>query len=138
MRAMVFGHYGEGSSDVHALIQALAETQASASWRLLGARSQQEALSYFTSAIRRMVGVTVLREMARHRLRRFSQIGVPRGRVQDWARRERRGAGGAGLLGDVQDAIVLRDHSLQAHHFYAYQVHAAHPGRMDGLSGVDA
>ncbi len=69
--------------------------------------------------------------MARHRLRRFSQIGVPRGRVQDWARRERRGAGGDGLLGDVQDAIVLRDHSLQAHHFYAYQVHASHPGRMD-------
>ena len=105
--------------------------RASASWRLLGARSQQEALSYFTAATRRVVGVRVLRERARHRLRRLSQVGVPRGRVEEWARRERQGFGSGGLMGGVLDASVVRDHSLQAHHFYAYQVHAAHVGRVD-------
>ena len=77
------------------------------------------------------MGVTVLREIARHRLRRLSQVGVPRGRVEEWARRERQGGGYGGLGEDVSDAMVVRDHSLQAHHFYAYQVHVAHPGRVD-------
>ena len=36
-----------------------------------------------------------------------------------------------GLEGVAVDAGALRSHSLQAHHFYAYQIHAAQVGRGD-------
>ena len=123
-RALVFGHYGEGSRDVHALVRAVAEERASRVWRLWGARSQQEALSFLVAATRRVVGVTALREMARHRLRRLPQVGVPRARVEAEARAEQRRGGVGGLYGVAVDAGALRVHSLQAHDFHAYQVRA--------------
>ena len=116
---------------MHAFVRAVGRLRAERMWRVWGARSREEATSFFTSITRRVLGVTALREMARHRLRRLSQVGVPRARVEAWARRERE-RGGVGGLGDASvDEGVLYDHSVQAHHFHAYQVHAAHTGRMD-------
>ena len=96
-----------------------------------GRGRSREALGFLTAALRRVVGVTALREMARHRLRRMSQVGVPRGRVEREAHGERRRGSVGGVLDVAVDAGLLRIHSLQAHQFHAYQVRMAYPGRVD-------
>ena len=101
-RALVFGSYGEGSADVHALIAAAASAQAGRVWRRWGSRSESEARGIVTAALRRSVGVFVAREFARHRLRRVPMVGVPRAALD--ARRGRRYGGSV-----VQAAVGLRD-----------------------------
>ena len=82
MRGLVFGHYAECSRDVHTLISDAADAMAAKEWRALGARQQSEARSFFITKLRRSVGITVAREMARHRLRRRRFLGVTREAVQ--------------------------------------------------------
>ena len=55
-RALVFGQYGEASTDVHELLDITVDRATRDSWRFLGARSQAEARSYFTSTLRRAGG----------------------------------------------------------------------------------
>ena len=69
-RAVVFGNYGEASRDVHTLIHVAAKRLATKHWRLLGARSQGEVHGFYVAQLRRRMGVTAVREFARHRLRR--------------------------------------------------------------------
>ena len=79
VRAAVWGQYGEASTDVHELLDITVDRATRDSWRFLGARSQAEARSYFTSTLRRAWGVAAVREFARHRVARLCFIGAPRG-----------------------------------------------------------
>ena len=79
VRALVFGQYGEASTDVHELLDITVDRATRDSWRFLGARSQAEARSYFTSTLRRAWGVATVREFARHRVSRLCFIGAVRG-----------------------------------------------------------
>jgi len=78
VRALVFGYTGEASPDVHHLVSHVAECMARRQWRLLGARSMEEARSFMIARVRRRIGMTVVREYARHRLRRVPFVGMPR------------------------------------------------------------
>ena len=49
----------------------------------MGARNEAEARAFVLSRLRRRVGLVVVREMARHRLRRLPYIGVPRHIVEE-------------------------------------------------------
>ena len=83
MRALVFGNYGECSADVHHLLDACATAVARKIWQWVGARNEAEARACVLSRLRRRVGLVVVREMARHRLRRVPYIGVPRHIVEE-------------------------------------------------------
>ena len=113
-RCLAFGQYGEASPDVHALLVIAAEAMAKRRWRLLGARTQQEAYGFFISSLRRRMGVVTVRAM--HRLGRLPFVGVPRAAVEA---RLRRGAPGLGGGAPVE-------HRHQAPDFYAYQGHLVH------------
>ena len=85
---MVFGNYGEASRDVHTLIHVAAQRLATKHWRLLGARSQGEVHGFYVAQLRRRMGVTAVREFARHRLRRAAYVGVPRAVVEQMLQQE--------------------------------------------------
>ena len=87
-RAVVFGNYGEASRDVHTLIHVAAQRLATKHWRLLGARSQGEVHGFYVAQLRRRIGVTAVREFARHRLRRAAYVGVPRAVVEHMMQQE--------------------------------------------------
>ena len=117
VRALVFGSYAEGSSDVHHLVDALARVRARRSWRLMGARTEAEARGFFVAGLRRYVGVFVAREMARHRLHRVPLVGVPRA-VLDARPQQPQLEGGP--FGAVRQRGML-----QGLDFYGYQVRMA-------------
>ena len=52
-------------------------------WSSYGARTEDEAYSYYVQGFRRDVGIAVAREFARYRLLRVPFIGVPREVVRD-------------------------------------------------------
>ena len=85
---MVVGQYAEGSEEVHSLIAAIATRMASRRWRLLGFRSEAEALSAYTTLVRRRVGVAAVRAYARHRIARVPYVGVPRAVIERQMRRQ--------------------------------------------------
>ena len=87
-RGVVFGNYGEASRDVHTLIHVAAQRLATKHWRLLGARSQGEVHGFYVAQLRRRMGVTAVREFARHRLRRAAYVGVPRAVVEQTMQQE--------------------------------------------------
>ena len=62
----------------HQLLDAAANAAAAESWRLLGARSAAEAKGYYVRCMRRSWGIAIVREFARHRLRRVGHVGAPR------------------------------------------------------------
>ena len=64
VRALVFGYTGEASPDVHHLVSHVAECMARRQWRLLGARSMEEARSFMIARVRRRIGMTVVRDDA--------------------------------------------------------------------------
>ena len=67
---------------MHTLIHVAAQRLATKHWRLLGARSQGEVHGFYVAQLRRRMGVTAVREFARHRLRRAAYVGVPRAVVE--------------------------------------------------------
>ena len=80
-------------------------------WQGYGARSLEEARSWLMASLRRRMGLFVVREMARHRLRRIPFIGATRASV---VARGRRGVGHLG--GHVDTAGVQHDpEDFQAH-----------------------
>jgi hypothetical protein len=107
---LAFGAYAEASQDVHGLLASIASTLADAAWRRTGARCQSEALSFYTTMVRRRVGVAVARAMARHRLDRVQFIGVSREAVR--AHRQRRA--------DVAREPAIRDVDFFAHQTYIF------------------
>ena len=66
----------EASEDVHLLIEEAARLMAARQWRFLGARNEGEAKTAFVSSCRRRIGCFVVREYARHRLRRVPLVGL--------------------------------------------------------------
>ena len=87
-RGLVFGAYGEASTDVHTLLDIAADEMAEQQWRLAGARSATEMRSFIVSRLRRRMGMATVIAMARHRLARVPYIGVPRAVVAARQRRE--------------------------------------------------
>ena len=78
VRGLAHGAYAEGSPDVHHLASALADCIAHRVWRRWGARSEAEARSFVVARVRRIIGSTVARAMARHFLRRLPFVGLTR------------------------------------------------------------
>ena len=74
-RGLVFGNYGECSSDVVSLLEFCADRLAAASWRLLGSRSKEEAKGLHLGRLRQQLGLFATREFARCRLRRAPYVG---------------------------------------------------------------
>ena len=106
VHGLAWGGLGESSGSVHALQQIVARGIAAHRWRGMGARSQEEALGFVTSALRRRWGIAACRAQARHRLRRLIWVGA-RGR-------DRRPDGGA--VGEADgDALA----AVAAQHFQA-------------------
>ena len=108
---LVVGQYAEGSEEVHSLIAAIATRMASRRWRLLGFRSEAEALSAYTTLVRRRVGVAAVRAYARHRIARVPYVGVPRAVIERHMRRQAEGRAG-----------LTRGH-VSAAELFAHQVH---------------
>ena len=77
-RGLAFGAYGEASGDAHHLISHAADVAARDVWQAYGARCESEVRGFLMQRLRRRVGVLLVRENARHRLRRLPVIGVPR------------------------------------------------------------
>ena len=115
VRGLVFGAYAEASPDVHEFIDICAERMSQRAWRGLGARSASEAKSYFASRMRRTVGVTVAREMARHRLRRIPFIGLDRQVMQAHAHEAQQRRGQRALPREVGPLHAIPEE------FYAFQ-----------------
>ena len=83
VRGAVFGQYGEASLDVHTLVDAASHELARLKWRRYGARSPSEAYACFVAVNRRALGVAVVREFARHRLRRLAFVGMTVAQVRE-------------------------------------------------------
>ncbi len=109
MRALVWGQYGEASLAAHELFELAVRSAAHAMWRDIGARSEAEARGYFTTTMRRAWGVTAVRAMARHRLRRVPFVGG------------QRGARGVQTAGAAADGWELRSRA----EFHAFSVRTA-------------
>ena len=73
----------EGTQTGLHLLDACATAVARKTWQWVGARNEAEARACVLSRLRRRVGLVVVREMARHRLRRVPYIGVPRHIVEE-------------------------------------------------------
>lgn len=82
VRSLVVGHYGEASADVHELVDICADRAASQQWRLMGARSQTEARSYFVARFRRELGLAFAQAQVGHRMRRRPLVGMSRDEVR--------------------------------------------------------
>ena len=89
----------------------MARRRARAQWRRYGARSEAEAYGFFVASLRRMLGVFVAREFARHRLRRLPFVGMTRAAFDAYQRRPTPQA-------HDRPQIVMHD-------FFSHQVHAA-------------
>ena len=91
MRGLVFGAYGEWSSDVEWLLEEAARTAARpvTPARRMGCSSESVAYSRIVASYRRRMGVVAVREMARHRIRQSAYVGLTR---QPAARRHHAGA----------------------------------------------
>ena len=81
-RGLVYGAYGEGSADVHALIAKAAEARAAILWREAGARTETEMRAFLIGQMRRRVGVAAVQAMARHRIARVPYVGASHAVVQ--------------------------------------------------------
>ena len=78
VRGLTHGAYAEASPDVHHLTSALADSIARRVWRSWGAASVTEARAFVITRLRRIIGVTGARAMARHFLRRLPFVGLSR------------------------------------------------------------
>ena len=114
VRGLAFGQYGEVSDDVHALLSHAADGHASRHWREFGCRSPEEARSIFVALLRRRLGCFVVREMARHRLRRLPYVGATHAAVAARGTRNDVPGDGGGVRPDD---------------FYAYRALLAMPDR---------
>ena len=78
VRGLVFGNYSECCPAVLELVTVIGHALARKHWRLMGARDEKEARSYWVSRCRVRLGVAVGRAFARCRLTRAKLVGIPR------------------------------------------------------------
>ena len=71
---LVFGAYGEASSDVEQLVQKIAAGSAQRHWRGMGARDVMEAKSILIARARKWLGVEAVRGHAMLKLDRLRQV----------------------------------------------------------------
>ena len=106
-----------GVPGVHLLLERAATAAAARRWKVLGARSEEEARGFLLASFRRRLGVHVTREFARYRLRRVPFVGATRAGVQAAAARQAAGGG----VPDPGPGMRLAD-------FYVYQAHLPRDG----------
>ena len=87
VRGLVFGAWGEASSDAHELLHLLAKKGAQVRWREMGSPDEASAVGCLAWLLRRRWGMTALRENARLKLDRMAYVG--RGAAQAADRRQR-------------------------------------------------
>jgi len=87
VKGLVFGAWGEASSDTHALLHTLARQGARVRWRDMGCPDEASAIGCLAWLLRRRWGLTALRENARLKLDRLAFVG--RGAAQAADRRQR-------------------------------------------------
>ena len=83
VRGLVFGAYGEWSSDVEWLLEEAARTAARRDWRRMGCSAESVAYSRIVASYRWRMGVVAVREMARHRIRQSAYVGLTRQQLDD-------------------------------------------------------
>ena len=74
---LVVGTFQGASDSVEALVGVAAQAQATAAWRLMGARDQPEAVGIFTHRVRRRWGATFWRTWASTIRSRAACVGRP-------------------------------------------------------------
>ena len=84
------------------------------------ARSAKEACGFVTAAVKRRLGLVLVREMARFRLRRVAAIGVPNAALSGQADLQRRLRRRRGV-----DEPLDRPPAFVPEEFFAFQVFAA-------------
>jgi hypothetical protein len=72
---LTFGAYGEQSKALKEVRHLVARKHAAASWRAMGAVSEEVVYSYMNRRLRAKWAQTAMREMARLRLRRLPFVG---------------------------------------------------------------
>ena len=87
VRGLVFGAWGEASSDAHKLLHLPAKKGAQVRWRQMGSPDEASAVGCLAWLLRRRWGMTALRENARFKLERMAYVG--RGAAQAADRRQR-------------------------------------------------
>ena len=105
LRGLVFGAWGEASSDCEVLLSHAAGVGAERHWRSMGSRDQPAAVGTLAWLLRRRWGMTALRENARLKLDRLEFVG--RGAAAAICRRQAAAAGAAARAraGAVLDAV---------------------------------
>ena len=63
--SLIVGPRGEGSADVHSLVQEIAKTAAERRWRAIGTHSIIEAKAVIKNRVLRSLGITAVREAAK-------------------------------------------------------------------------
>ena len=111
VRGLAFGAYSEASRDVHLILGVCATELAKKHWREMGARTMDEARSFYIGVLRRRMGLVASGAMAAQRLSRVPWIGVSRHVVVN--RRTHAGANGG--------ARANRDGVVDAQDFFAFQ-----------------
>ena len=87
VRGLVFGAWGEASSDTHDLLHLLAKQGARVRWRDMGSPDEAAATGCLAWLLRRRLGLAALRENARLKLDRLAFVG--RGAAHAADRRQR-------------------------------------------------
>jgi len=106
VRGLVFGAYGEWSSDVEHLLEEAAHSAARRGWRSMGCASEAVAYGLIVASYRRRLGIVVVREFARHRYRQSQLVGLTREQLTAIARDAQRQRAGA-TRGEELAALVV-------------------------------
>ena len=102
------------------VLDAIAGGMVTRQWKVLGARSPGGARSFIVNSVRRRLGLTMSRELARHRRNRAPLIGVPGDALGPMARYMR---GQWRRYGSPSDPPE-RDPTIITEEYYAFQAHA--------------
>ena len=106
VRGLVFGAYGEWSSDVEHLLEEAAHSAARRGWHRMGCASEAVAYGLIVASYRRRLGIVVVREFARHRYRQSQLVGLTREQLTAIARDAQRQRAGA-TRGEELAALVV-------------------------------
>ena len=91
LKDLVFGAFGEGSEDVHELVNTLSKSRLRAQGLALGREGSAAELSIITGQVRRALSTASMRAQASCLLSRLSVMGkgqIQASRRRQWARRE--------------------------------------------------